>query len=120
MCARCATFWTKFINEDDDGRQMTDRCRSSVVCRLFRLFLQKINAKTGDSFVSKTLKVGVIGVGGISKTHMPGWAASQHAEVVAGSDINEAVLADWGKTNGVTKLVKDPADLFRDKDIDII
>ena len=33
-----------------------------------------------------TLKVGVIGVGGIARTHMPGWAASENAEVVAGSD----------------------------------
>ncbi len=70
--------------------------------------------------MSKTLKVGVIGVGGIAKTHMPGWAASQHAEVVAGSDINEAVLQDWGKQHGAKKLVKNPAELFQDKDIDII
>ena len=70
--------------------------------------------------MSKTLKVGVIGVGGIAKTHMPGWAASQHAEVVAGSDINEAVLQDWGKLHGAKKLVKNPAELFQDKDIDII
>ncbi|MFN8493964.1 MAG: Gfo/Idh/MocA family oxidoreductase [Caldilineaceae bacterium] len=70
--------------------------------------------------MSKTLKVGVIGVGGIAKTHMPGWAASQDAEVVAGSDINEAVLQDWGKLHGAKKLVKNPAELFQDKDIDII
>ena len=70
--------------------------------------------------MSNPLKVGVIGVGGIAKTHMPGWAASQHAEVVAGSDINEAVLQDWGKLHGAKKLVKNPAELFQDKDIDII
>ena len=39
--------------------------------------------------MSKLLKVGVIGVGGIAKTHMPGWTASGHSEVVAGSDIDE-------------------------------
>lgn len=70
--------------------------------------------------MSTTLKVGVIGVGGIARTHMPGWAASEHAEVVAGSDINGAVLQDWGKLHGVAKLATDPADLFRDPDIDII
>jgi predicted dehydrogenase len=70
--------------------------------------------------VSKTLKVGVIGVGGIAKTHMPGWAASPDAEVVAGCDLNEAVLQDWGKVHGVKQLVSNPADLFKDKDIDII
>ena len=70
--------------------------------------------------MSKTLKVGVIGIGGIARTHMPGWAASEHAEVVAGSDINGKALADWGQQHGATKLSTDPADLFRDPDIDII
>ena len=66
------------------------------------------------------LKVGVIGVGGIARTHMPGWEASEHAEVVAGADINEAVLQPWGEKYTVSKLFTDSADLFRDPDIDII
>ena len=66
------------------------------------------------------LKVGVIGVGGIAKTHMPGWAASELAEVVAGSDISEAALTKWGSEHGITRLVADPAELFADPDIDII
>jgi len=70
--------------------------------------------------VSKTLKVGVIGIGGIARTHMPGWAASEDAEVVAGSDINGKALEEWGRLHGASKLVTDPADLFRDPDIDII
>ena len=67
-----------------------------------------------------TLKVGVIGVGGIARTHMPGWAASEHAEVVAGSDINEAVLNKWGQEHNVPKLSTKVEDLFNDPDIDII
>jgi predicted dehydrogenase len=70
--------------------------------------------------VATTLKVGVIGVGGIARTHMPGWAASEHAEVVAGSDINTVALEEWGRQHVVNKLSPDPADLFRDPDIDII
>ncbi len=70
--------------------------------------------------MSKILKVGVVGVGGIAKTHMPGWAASEHAEVVAGSDISAEALENWGAVYGVTKLATDPAELFRDPDIDII
>ena len=66
------------------------------------------------------LKVGVIGVGGIARTHMPGWEASEHAEVVAGADINEAVLQPWGEKYAVPKLFTDSAELFRDPDIDII
>ena len=70
--------------------------------------------------MASTLKVGLIGVGGISKTHMPGWQASEYAEVVAGSDIVPSVLEAWGKSYGVSKLSTNPADLFNDPDIDII
>ena len=70
--------------------------------------------------MSKTLKVGVIGVGGIARTHMPGWQASEIAEVVAGSDVSAEMLQSWGDTYEVQKLATDPADLFTDPDIDII
>jgi predicted dehydrogenase len=70
--------------------------------------------------MANTLKVGVIGVGGINRTHMPGWAASEHAEVIAGSDLNDQVLQAWGQEHGVTDLSTDAADLFRNPDIDII
>lgn len=66
------------------------------------------------------LKVGVIGVGGIAKTHMPGWSASEDAEVVAGVDLFEPALAPWGAAWGIQKLSTNPADLFSDPDIDII
>jgi predicted dehydrogenase len=66
------------------------------------------------------LRVGVIGVGGIARTHMPGWAASEHAEVVAGSDVSAEALARWGQEHGVTKLHADPEALFNDADIDVI
>lgn len=70
--------------------------------------------------MSKKLKVAVVGVGGIAHTHMPGWAASEHAEVVAGSDISATVLENWGKANGITRLTTDAETLFNDPEIDII
>jgi predicted dehydrogenase len=70
--------------------------------------------------MSKILKVGVIGVGGIAVTHMPGWAASEHTEVVTGCDINETILQKWGKQHQVARLVTDPTELIRDPGIDII
>jgi len=70
--------------------------------------------------MTKTLKVGVVGVGGIARTHMPGWAKSEHAEVIAGTDVFEAPLEEWGKANGVTTLTTRFEDLLEDKDIDII
>jgi len=66
------------------------------------------------------LKVAVVGVGGIAKTHMPGWAFSEHAEVVAGSDVSEAALKKWGTENDISRLETDPGELFADPDIDII
>jgi predicted dehydrogenase len=70
--------------------------------------------------MSDTLKVAVIGVGGIARVHMPGWEVSEHTEVVAGSDINEAILHNWGEQHGIKRLVTDPTELFQDPDIDII
>ena len=67
-----------------------------------------------------SLKVGVIGVGGIARSHMPGWAASEDAEVVAGGDISEAALQAWGAQFGVARLETDVAALINDPDIDII
>ena len=70
--------------------------------------------------MSKTLKVGVVGVGGIARTHMPGWAKSDLAEVIAGADVSEELLNKWGKENVVAKLTTRFEDLLEDKDIDII
>ena len=70
--------------------------------------------------MTKTLKVGVVGVGGIARTHMPGWAQSELAEVVAGTDVFEEPLKKWGEENGVSKLTTRFEDLLEDKDIDII
>ena len=67
-----------------------------------------------------SLKVGVIGVGGIARTHMPGWEASPHAEVVAGCDVHEDVLQAWGAQHEAEKLVTNASNLFRDPDIDVI
>ena len=70
--------------------------------------------------MAKVLKVGVVGVGGIARIHMPGWAKSELAEVIAGSDVSEEILQKWGKENDVTQLYSKVDDLFNDPDIDII
>ena len=64
-----------------------------------------------------TLKVGIIGVGGIAGSHIPGWDASEHAKLVAGCDIDKTVLKRWGQKHEVSKLTTDSADLFNDPDI---
>ena len=70
--------------------------------------------------MSRTYKVGVIGVGGIAKTHMPGWNASGITEVVAACDIDRAAVEKFGAEWKVPDLATDAADLFRNPDIDII
>lgn len=66
------------------------------------------------------VKVGFIGTGGISSTHVPGWKASPHAEIVAGADLNEAGLKAWGEKHGITRLTTNPEDLLADDSIDVI
>ena len=36
---------------------------------------------------------------------------AEHAELAAGSDVNEQVLRSWGARNNIDKLVTDPKDL---------
>ena len=66
------------------------------------------------------LKVGVIGVGGIANAHMPGWLDNPYAEVVAGCDVVEGALQNWGTNYGVSRLTTKTEDLFSDPNIDII
>jgi predicted dehydrogenase len=70
--------------------------------------------------MTRKLKVGIIGLGGIANTHVPGWKASPDAELVAGSDINTAVFNTWREKYGVTRFYEKPADLINDPNIDII
>jgi predicted dehydrogenase len=70
--------------------------------------------------MSTTLKVGVIGVGGIAGTHFPGWKASPHAELVALADPVAPILAKVAAEQGVGKTYEKPEDLIADPDIDII
>ncbi len=70
--------------------------------------------------MNKTLKVGVIGVGGIADTHFPGWRESPHAEVIALADVDGAVLQAKGAEQQVEVLYEDPEQLIRNADLDIV
>ncbi len=70
--------------------------------------------------MAKKLKVGLIGVGGIARVHMPGWLENPNAEIVAGCDVVESVLQTWSETYGITKISTHADDLINDPDIDII
>jgi predicted dehydrogenase len=66
------------------------------------------------------LKVGVIGVGGIAATHMPGWAASPYTSVVAGADVSLPALQAWGAKWDVRRLTTTADEIINDPSIDII
>src|SRR5436309_690121 len=70
--------------------------------------------------MAKRLKVGVIGVGGIAKTHFPGWNESPYTEMAAFSDVVPDVLKKVGAEQGVSRLYARPEDLIADPDIDIV
>ena len=70
--------------------------------------------------MSDTLKVGIIGVGGIAGTHFPGWQESRHSEIAGLADLNGDVLRRVGEKLNVAKRYTDPQELIADPDIDII
>ncbi len=70
--------------------------------------------------MAKKLKVGLIGLGGIAHTHVPGWNASPYAELAAGSDISPAVFPAWREKYGLAKFYEHPCDLIDDPEIDIV
>jgi len=70
--------------------------------------------------MDRKLRVGVIGVGGIAKTHFPGWKASPDAELVALADPFEKPLEAAAQEQGVTRTFIDPKEMIADPDIDII
>ncbi len=70
--------------------------------------------------MAERLGVGIIGLGGIAHTHIPGWEASEHTEIVAGCDINPETLERWGEAHGITRLTTDPLELVHDPKVDIV
>jgi predicted dehydrogenase len=76
--------------------------------------------KVDEFNMSKPLKVGVIGVGGIATTHFPGWHASPDAELVALADPAGGILKQAGREQGIDLLYENPADLISNPEIDII
>ena len=57
--------------------------------------------------MEKKIKIGVIGVGGISTVHIKGYLALPNVEVYAFCDINEERLKKKGERFGVTRLYTD-------------
>jgi len=74
----------------------------------------------GRDTMATSLKVGIIGLGGIAHTHMPGWQESPYTEVIGACDISETAAETFGKRWDVARVTTTAADLINDPDIDII
>ena len=70
--------------------------------------------------MADTLKVGLIGMGGIANLHAGGWALAPNAELVAGSDVNTAVFPRWQQEFGLKYTTADPGEILSDPEIDIV
>lgn len=70
--------------------------------------------------MSKNLKVGVIGVGGIASSHFPGWIASPHTEMVAFADSFAGTLNKVADEQKIDVRYENPLDLVNDPEIDIV
>ncbi|MCO6450533.1 MAG: Gfo/Idh/MocA family oxidoreductase [Caldilineales bacterium] len=70
--------------------------------------------------MSKPLKVAMIGVGGIAKSHMPGWLASEYTEVVACCDVRADSVARWQDEFDISVGTTEVADILYDPEIDIV
>src|SRR5713101_214839 len=70
--------------------------------------------------MAETLKVGVIGVGGIAGTHFPGWKQSPHAEIAAMSDVSAEALNRVAEAQGVKRRYEKPEELIANPEIDIV
>lgn len=70
--------------------------------------------------MTKKLKVGLIGLGGIANLHAEGWKQSEHAELVAGCDVNPAVFERWENQHGLKILTTEVEELIQNPELDII
>jgi len=66
------------------------------------------------------LKIGVIGVGGISEAHIGGYKKNPNVELTAFCDINEERLKEKGEKYGVTHLYTDVNEMVKNEKLDAV
>lgn len=66
------------------------------------------------------LKIGIIGVGNISNSHIGGYLANPNVELTAFCDINEQRLKEKGEKYGVTHLYTDVEEMVKAEKLDAV
>ena len=68
----------------------------------------------------KKLKIGIVGVGGISNVHIAGYLARPDVELYAFCDINEERLKEKGAKYGITRLFTDVNEMVKLPELDAV
>ncbi len=79
-----------------------------------------MSRKVGENLMSEKIKIGIIGVGSISKQHISGYNANPDAELYAFCDIDEKKLEKKGAEYGITKLYTDYNEMLALPEIDAV
>lgn len=69
---------------------------------------------------AKTLKVGMIGAGGIGRVHMETFAKTEGAEIVAVTDVNREAAEKAAKEYGIARVHDSTEKLIEDPDLDAV
>lgn len=69
---------------------------------------------------AKTLKVGMIGAGGIGRVHMETFAKTEGAEIVAVTDVNREAAEKAAKDYGIARVHDSAEKLIEDPDLDAV
>ena len=76
--------------------------------------------KNEEELLLKEIRVGIIGTGMISHTHMQRYAKIPNAKVVAACDLNQEKLDAWRAQYGVESGYTDYRELLKRDDIDAV
>lgn len=70
--------------------------------------------------MAEKIKVGIIGVGGISESHISAYLSNPKVELYAFCDINRKRLEEMGKKYGITRLYDNKEEMLALKEIDAV
>src|SRR5690606_40994949 len=88
---------------------------------LFLTSYTNIGKWTGEmDMQAKTLKVGMIGAGGIGRVHMETFAKTEGAEIVAVTDVNRVAAEKAAKEYGIAHVQHSAEKLIEDPDLDAL
>ena len=68
----------------------------------------------------KTYRVGIIGCGGMGRSHANNWSNTGRAEVVTASDISEASAAKFAEEFGLPTHYADFGEMCKKENLDIV